>query len=416
MWRLTSHREYADRGGRRKGICLAGRYIPPCSLTTKVSPFDLRVAAVKLINGDEFVPPPPPASQNPFDYQRSMGFVCTPLVPIETKGSDPATRLISDDGQELESSMDFRHSGTKLLRARVLLSFERLMIGGNRLHNYLHCGSGGWIMQSLTDPDRYTVRCQTCRDRWCPACAKSRAMVLRCNLEPLIASQTVRFITLTLKHNDETLRQRLDKLFSCFKRLRKLPIWNDSVLAGVAFTEVKINKDTRRWHPHIHCLVTGKYLPLGQLQDAWLAVTGDSNIVDIRIVKDADTIAHYVTKYCTKPADGKLYNDPEALDAAIEALKGRRLVTTFGAWRGLPLLRNDTIDDWECVMPWPELMRLCRIGDEKARFVYRQVLRRDYECNDTTEFHARPPPPTEYLPDRFETSVDRRGPSSWSHT
>ena len=277
-------------------------------------------------------------------------------------------------------------------RTKVVGAFERIMVHESRMYSYLGCGSGAWIVKAPGDPPRFALRSECCHDRWCPACSKSRAMVLRSNLEPLIKGKTVRFVTLTLKHDESPLRQKLDRLADCFAKIRTYRIWMDHVDAGVAFTEVKHNDETGRWHPHVHVLTVGKFLNHQQLRDAWLAVTGDSHVVDIRLVKDETTVARYVTKYVTKPADNSLYRNPQALDEAIIAMKGRRLVTTIGSWRGTRLLRNETLSEWEPVMPWPELLKQCRMGDADCIEIYRSIAHTDWIADDTDDDCERAPP------------------------
>lgn len=266
------------------------------------------------------------------------------------------------------------------------------MVHENRLLAYLTCGCDAWIMQSRTDPERFALRSDCCHDRWCPACSKSRAMVLRANLEPLLKGKTVRFVTLTLRHDDSTLREKLDRLHGCFDTLRERTLWTTAVDAGVAFIEVKHNPETSRWHPHLHILCVGRYLPQQSLKSEWLAVTGDSHIVDVRLVQDENKVVQYVTKYITKPCPNELYRDHAALSEAVRTLKGRRLVTTFGTWRGHALLKNETLDDWVPVMKWPELLARCRDGDPQAIVIYRMVSKTDWIADDTEHSTARAPP------------------------
>ncbi len=278
-------------------------------------------------------------------------------------------------------------------RTRVIRAFDRMFVHESRVFAYMGCGSSAWVMQSESDPTKFAIRANRCHDRWCPACAKSRAMVLRCNLEPLLKGQAVRFITLTLKHSDDTLRVILDRLYDSFAKLRKHPAWEMTVRGGVAFTEVKHNPDTGRWHPHIHIICVGKYLPQGTLKAAWLECTGDSHIVDIRLIRDEAAVARYVTKYVTKPCNNDLYRDDARLEDAIRDLKGRRLVTTFGEWRGHRLLENQTLDDWAPLMRWPELLAKCREHDAFAIDIYRALTRREWVADDTdvTMFERGPP-------------------------
>lgn len=102
------------------------------------------------------------------------------------------------------------------------------------------------------------------------------------------------------------------------------------------FIEVKRSK-AGRWHVHAHIIAESKYLPQGELSAQWLAVTGDSPIVDVRMINSADAAASYVAKYGSKSFDSGLLKSPRLLAEVMTALKGARLCTTFGEWRGAKL-------------------------------------------------------------------------------
>lgn len=316
----------------------------------------------------------------------------TSLEPQETKSAPHPMALPGEHHRARESSVAFRHRAYEWHRTKVIRAFEVNMTHESRVYAYLGCGTGTWVMRSRTDPEHFALRSECCHDRWCPACSKSRAMVLRCNLEPLLKGHAVRMVTLTLKHSDDPLSVTLDRLHASFDALRERSLWTNAVTGGVAFIEVKHNPDTSRWHPHLHVLCIGTYLPQKLLKADWLAVTGDSHIVDVRLVKDEGKIVQYVTKYITKPCPNDLYRDSHALAEAIRALKGRRLVTTFGTWRGHALLKNRSLDDWEPVMPWPELLRLCRDADPIAIDIYHAVSKNEWIADDTQLDTTRAPP------------------------
>jgi hypothetical protein len=115
------------------------------------------------------------------------------------------------------------------------------------------------------------------------------------------------------------------------------------------FTELKIGRDGL-WHVHCHIIAEGEYLPQAELSSEWHAVTGDSPVVDVRDVADADVAAGYVAKYGSKPCDPSVLYSHERLCEAMIALKGVRLATTFGGWRKAKLSSpsddNDEIG-WE---------------------------------------------------------------------
>jgi hypothetical protein len=120
--------------------------------------------------------------------------------------------------------------------------------------------------------------------------------------------------------------------------------WKSHVAGGMMFIEVKLSK-ANLWHVHAHIICEGKYVPQHELSSEWLAVTGDSPIVDVREIKNPEAAASYVAKYGSKGFDAGLLNEPRRLAECMKALKGSRLCTTFGAWRGEKLTSMDSDDD-----------------------------------------------------------------------
>lgn len=150
-------------------------------------------------------------------------------------------------------------------------------------------------------------------------------------------------MTLTLRHSKTPLRDQLKRLTTCFNALKRREWWKSAVQGGVMFTEIKIGRDGL-WHVHCHCIVESSWLDQGKLSDEWHAVTGDSPVVDVRLIRNAEEVAGYVAKYGSKPCDRSVIFSPERLRESISALKGSRLATTFGEWRGTKLSSpgNDT--------------------------------------------------------------------------
>jgi hypothetical protein len=142
-----------------------------------------------------------------------------------------------------------------------------------------------------------------------------------------------RFVTLTLKHKREPLFLTLARLRASFAQLRRNPIWTSAVVGGVYSIEVKRNADTGCWHAHVHAITDGTFLAQKRLSDAWLHVTGDSMIVDIRAVRSRRDVVSYVTKYISKPAD--LSGWPrECVEEYARDMSGVRCVQTFGNCHG----------------------------------------------------------------------------------
>jgi hypothetical protein len=164
-----------------------------------------------------------------------------------------------------------------------------------------------------------------------------------------------------------TLADAVVKLYTSFAKLRLTTFWRTRVTGGCAVCEVKPTQDGLRWHPHLHLLVQGHYIPQGWLAQKWYAITGDSYIVDVRSCTHSTDAARYVTKYLSKPVPSSIVRSPDALVEAIRALGGRRMVATFGDWRGLKLTHTETKAAWTKLCSYAELIRKVLERDVTAR-------------------------------------------------
>ncbi|KKM22730.1 hypothetical protein LCGC14_1622340 [marine sediment metagenome] len=216
----------------------------------------------------------------------------------------------------------------------------------NRTRRFIACGTRSVVLRSVDDPSRYKVACQRCHDRFCLPCMQDRARLIVANLKAQLKYEPTRLITLTLKHNHDPLTEQLDRLYSSFTALRRRAFWHDAVSGGVAFLELKLSSTDDCWHPHLHVLARGSYLPQKLISDAWLQITGDSHIVDIRLAKSPEHLYGYLTRYVTKGWDAGIYRKLHALREAIQALKGRKLLASFGDFSGLRLLEPPTSETW----------------------------------------------------------------------
>lgn len=188
--------------------------------------------------------------------------------------------------------------------------------------------------------------------------------------------KAISFITLTLAGHNDTLTEKVDRLYKHFKALRNHPLWEERVTGGAAFLEIKYNDKARRWHPHLHIIADAGYIHAGELSDVWRGISRDSFIVDIRRVKDEENAAGYVTKYASKPLNTSFSNSTALLDEAVAALKGRRLCLAFGNWYGTPLdfeqdelLDEDELpnDAWANFCPLYDLIMDANSGHAESR-------------------------------------------------
>lgn len=215
-----------------------------------------------------------------------------------------------------------------------------------RSRRFIACGTRSIVLQSADDPKRYKIGCERCHDRFCLPCMQDRARLIVANLKAQLKYEPTRFLTLTLKHTDAPLREQLDRLYASFVTLRRRAFWQEAVTGGVAFLELKLSSADDAWHPHLHVLLRGKYLAQRLIADAWLQITGDSFIVDIRMAGSPEHLYSYLTRYITKGWDTGIYRTLHKLREAISALKGRKLLSSFGDFSSLRLLAPPTSETW----------------------------------------------------------------------
>lgn len=234
------------------------------------------------------------------------------------------------------------HRGWHASRVRIRSSLVRIGVPAARLARWDSCGSVAWVERD-THTGRVRLRCTRCKDRFCRTCSMRKRHQQIGRLLSLAEStpDRLRFLTLTLRHTQTPLPDQIDRLYECFRRLRQRAAWQEHVDAGVAVCEIKLGKDGM-WHVHLHCLIAGKYWSQREISAQWLAVTGDSAIVDIRALPTVRAVA-YVTKYVGKTVPSEVVHDDRLLDASVSALRSRRMVIVFGAWVGK--LDDDSADE-----------------------------------------------------------------------
>lgn len=267
----------------------------------------------------------------------------------------------------------FRHQGWSITRDKVSAALRRIMVPPARQERFRHCGSG-CVVEVCKVSGRARAVSNHCHDRFCKPCGEQRSRLIAANLERHLAGREARFITLTLRHNSSRLRDQITRLLTCFKRLREEWRGWELTKGGAAFVEVKTSRDGRFWHPHLHIIAEGQFINQKLLSDAWLNVTGDSSIVDIRFVRDPGEVVRYVAKYASKPLDPTIFKAPHLLDEAMLALKGRRLCNTFGSWRGVALEeRPEDPGEWVPVATLISLRRAVGAGEAWATALWLQL-------------------------------------------
>lgn len=309
----------------------------------------------------------------------------TSVPPRPTNGRQttlPSThvlRLPEDlDAEEAyrDTWQEFRHRGWLGLRKKVRRGILDAVGDGPRLDRFDNCGGRPMLQRNVADPKLIRVRCERCGDRFCVPCMRVRAHRMAGRIVEMMPMHAMRFVTLSLKSSARPLKEQFARLQSSFAALRKRPLWRRSQVGGVAFLEVTLNEETGLWHPHLHVLTQGKYVQQAALSAEWRAVTGDSYVVDIRLVRGRDAVIRYVVRYVTKPFSGVIADRPAALAEFVQASRGRRFVTTFGSWRGKALAREEASDGaWADVAPLARVLAQAAEGDPAAAALVQELDR-----------------------------------------
>lgn len=153
-------------------------------------------------------------------------------------------------------------------------------------------------------------------------------------------------VTLTVK-NSHDLPTVLGHLLGSLRLLHRRrnnarqPSMMHTVLGGVYAVELTYNPETG-WHPHVHAIWLSETDPeTFKLRNEWKQITGDSFMCDVRPIEaqdvgeDLDPHAGGFAecfKYAMKPAE----LGADLLEQSYPVMKGKRLIGSFGAFRGVP--------------------------------------------------------------------------------
>lgn len=162
-------------------------------------------------------------------------------------------------------------------------------------------------------------------------------------------------ITLTVKngpdleerqtHLSKSLRKLLDRRRNFNAGSRGHPWTELCKVEGAVYTLELTNKGNG-WHPHCHMIALAASAPSQSAISAeWLSITGDSMIVDCRpITGDPSEGFMEVFKYAVKFSDLTLADNWHA----AQVLKGKRLLNSFGLFRGVQIpesLLDEPLDE-----------------------------------------------------------------------
>jgi plasmid rolling circle replication initiator protein Rep len=196
------------------------------------------------------------------------------------------------------------------------------------------------------------------------------------------------FLTLTVKNGfdfEERLLHLQKSIKSLLKSRRNYETRSNGFnefckIKGAVYSYEFSYSEKHGWHPHIHMVIfTDKNNPIdfdvrnpknSQLSKDWLSLTGDSFIVDCRLLKGEPSEAFCeVFKYALKYSSMSIGNNI----TAFMHLKGRRLQGSFGVFRGVKIpneLTDELLDD----LPYIELFyKYSKTGYSLSRTTHKQT-------------------------------------------
>lgn len=240
----------------------------------------------------------------------------------------------------------------------VLETYRKLDLteGTKRAERMSDCRQIAWFCRNSVS-GQVRVLSNHCKQRWCPLCGAAKKTLIAHEIERwLPGTRYPKMMTLTLKHNYDPLTDQINHLYFSFRKLRKAKLLTKNVGGGVWFFQITYNENTETWHPHLHCLMNGKYVSLGKLSRLWYSITKDSKIVDIKLVDDYTSASHEVARYCARPSPIKDLPRAQRIEL-FTAMHGRRICGTWGNARCLNLNRPKTDEpgEWIRLARWSTL-------------------------------------------------------------
>lgn len=298
--------------------------------------------------------------------------------------------------------------------SRIVDAYRQLddIDGTSRVAQLLDCHTLAYFARHK-ETGKVKIISRKCGLRWCPPCQKAKqAYITHVVAEWLKMFKHPKILTLTIKHQDDPLGEQISNLYKCFQNLKKRKFFKSRVTGGIWFFQIKRSKTDGLYHPHIHCLITGLFVPREQLSKLWLSITGDSPVVDIRAVKDPDTAVRHVARYASAPCDLSNLSTTEITDI-IKSLHGRRIVGTWGLAKSISLTPKPTeeADVWESVGTFRTVIELAdsdanakqilmawKLDRPLAAGVTMNHLQQDIAAGFAATMNKPPPP---YLPNFY---------------
>lgn len=327
-----------------------------------------------------------PATQEKPLAERLTPETHTQVHTIETTGRAGDKRTYRDFLTD-SCQKDITHN-------RLVYSMSDCIELTNKTEHYDSCRTYAYFVRHK-ESGEVRVQASACRLRWCPLCIRTKRFVIAQEVAGWLKTiKKPKFLTFTLRHNDDPLRDRVRDIYRFYRNIRRTKWFKKNVRGGVWFFQITKNQETNQWHPHIHCLVDSNFLPKEKLSELWELITGDSKIVDIRAVKDRGKTAEYVARYATAPCRLSDFSIDDSIEI-VQTLHGKRLCGTWGSGRQMSF-RIKQPEDWE---DWERIANWWTVWENKANPHWCNIVKLAFLHGRPLEY--RPPP-------------DLQGPIPWN--
>jgi len=281
-----------------------------------------------------------------------------------------------------------------------------------RSHSLHTCRTLAWFCRNVKT-GKVKILSSSCKLRWCPMCSSTRRWFLTKQVPPWVKGAVQpKFLTLTLKHTEDSIHDQIEHLYNSFKKFRKLDLLKRNIRGGIWFFQIHKSTEDDLWHPHLHCVIDSPWIDKYEISTAWELVTKTSKIINIKEVKDADSVSEYVARYAARPSILANLAQSERVEL-IRSLHGRRLVGTWGTARTISLRPSKPLDssDWAKVGSYEKVVWTAKTCP-KARAILK-AYKDDSECPpgiDVLPDHLKPitfhPIPRHFTVDDYQMKFD----------
>jgi diadenosine tetraphosphate (Ap4A) HIT family hydrolase len=138
-------------------------------------------------------------------------------------------------------------------------------------------------------------------------------------------------LVLTQTHKKESREQSAKRIRDAFTKLQRREFWKKHFKGGTWSLEFAKDKNGLH-HTHLHIVGFRRtFFAVELLRAEWLAVTGDSHVLNLKPILDLAAGLREVVKYVSKPLDIRRFGAADLKE--FLGLKNMRMFGTFGEFR-----------------------------------------------------------------------------------